>query len=369
MAVDTVNYDPSLEERLRHPIQHLYKADLRPAGGGSYPLAVDDSLSVSFSLGWSPYAQASLTIKTPRSATERAALDGRLRTYVSISLGYALDGASTSINEAVKLRLQDAEEGKDGRYTLSLQGREMESQGSNWNADWNGTANRAGVREFIEYVLTQSFNGTVTIDNPGYGLGYRPDLVANVNPGHGTNLWSIASGVADSAGLKLWHDGGSTWKLLPRYGLTSSYASMLRTGKGGTITDWTHRRSRSDWYNSVELVFPDNVDGVGRPIVGVARLYSGPYSIYDVGMKTYSEQIPGWASQDAANARAAALLQTLSARGSSYSIQAAAAYWIRPGMTVPVKTGTGPYERQLVESVTFTPLTGLMTLDTIKNED
>lgn len=369
MAVDTVNYHPSLEERLREPIQHLYKVELLPAAGGVYALAVDDELSVAYSLGWSPYAQANLTIKTPRAAAELAALDGRLRSYVRISLGYGLDGATTSINEAATLRLRDATAKMGGRTTLALQGREMDAQDGNWNADWNGTANRAGVREFIEYVLTQSLNGTVVVDNPGYGLGYRPDLVADVNPGHGTNLWSIASGVADSAGLKLWHDGGSTWKLLPRYGLSNSYATMLRTGKRGTITDWEQRRSRSEWYNRVELVFPDVQQANGTPIVGVASVTTGPHSIHNVGMRTYSEQISGWANQGSANGRAASLLQTLSARGSSYTIQAAAAYWLRPGMTVPVKTGRGPYERQLVESVTFTPLNGLMTLQTIKNED
>lgn len=366
MAVDTVNYDPSLEERLRHPIQHLYKASLLPVTGGSHALAVDGDLSVSFSLGWSPYAQASLTIKKPRDAAILAALDGRLRSYIRLELGYAFDGATTDIHEAVKIRLEDVTE-KNGLMRLTLQGEEMEAQDADWNEGWNGLVPRTGIREFIEYVLEQSVTGSITLT--GTGTGVRPDLVAEVNPSTGSDLWSIASGVADSAGLKLWHDGGTTWKLLPRYAIGSSYGTMLRTGKGGTITDVERRLSRTDWYNAVTLVFPDSLDGSGRPIVGSAAILTGPYSLNAAGKKAYTESIPGWANVASANARAAALLSTLSQRGSSYTIQAAAAYWIRPGMTVPVKTGRGPYEKQLVESVTFTPLNGLMTLHTIKNED
>ena len=366
MAVDTVNYDPSCEERLRESIQHLYKVNLLPAAGGSYPLAIDGDLSVSFSLGWAPYAQASFTCKKPTDAGQLAALDGRLRSYVAVQLGYQLDGATASINEAVRLRIDEAEETPTG-LRVTLQGREMEAQDGTWAADWNGLVPRGGVREFIEYVMEQSQNGSVTLTGTGYG--YRPDLVADVNPGNGASLWSIATGVADSAGLKLWHDGGQTWKLQPRYGLSSTYATMLRTGKSGTITDWSRKLSRRDWYNAVDLRFPDSPQPNGWPMLGVANVQSGPFSPGAVGRKTYSETLPGWANSASANARAQALLTTLSARGSSYSITAKAAYWLRPGMTVPVKTGLGPYEKQLVESVTFTPLNGLMSLTTIKNED
>jgi len=371
VAVDTINYDPSLEDRLRDPIQHLWKATVFPASGPSFDLAVDGELAVSFSLGWSPYAQASLTVKTPATAAERAVLDGRLRTYVSISLGYAFDAATTDMNEAVRLRIRDVvEDVIAGTMKITLQGHEMDAQDAVWSKDWNGLIPRAGVREAIEYILAQSFNGPVTIYNPGYGLGYRPDLVADVNPNEGDNIWSIVSGIANSAGLKLWHDGGYTWKLLPRYNTTGdTYATMLRTGKTGTITSITRSLSRTEWFNEARLVFVDMKDGLGRPMIGRASVTTGPYSFREVGMKAYSRTVTGYANALAADTAARAFLKTLSARGTTYTIQAAAAYWIRPGMIVPIKTGRGPYERQLVESVTYTPLNGLMTLDTIKNED
>jgi hypothetical protein len=363
VSVDTVNYDPSLEERLRHPIQHLYKVTVLPAAGAAFDLAVDGELSMSYSLGWSPYAQASVRVKTPSSDVQLAVLDGRLDTYVRISLGYALDGGTEDLHESAVLRVQDvAEDVLAGTMRITLQGREMAHQDASWNDDWNGLINRAGVREAIEYVLAQSMGGAVTLT--GTGTGHRPDLVANINPADGENIWSLASSIANSAGLKLWHDGGSLWKLLPRYTTSeTSYATMLRTGKTGTITSITRNLNRSEWFNQVRIHYPD----VG--ITGIGQVTSGPYSYFNVGLKEHRAEVRGWASQDSANAAARALLSTLSARGYSYNIQAAAAYWIRPGMTVPVKIGRAPYERQLVESVTFTPLNGLMTLDTIKNED
>jgi hypothetical protein len=364
MGVNTVNYDPSLEDRLRHPIQHLYRVTVYPQSGASFELAVDDALEVAFSMAWAPYAQASVTVKTPRTAAERTVLDGRLRTYVGIELGYALSGSSVSMNEAVRLRIQDVDEDVlAGTMTLTLQGREMEAQGADWVEGWNGAFPTTGIREAIEWILGRSQNGSVVIDNPGTGLGYRPDLVAGASWAGGTDLWSIASGIASSASLKLWHDGGSTWKMLPRYNTTGDvYATMLRTGKTGTITSINRSLSRTPWVNRVILNYENGVQGY-------ASITYGTYGWTTVGFKSYTQSAKGFPDKSSADAAARAMLATLSARGYSYTIQAAAAYWIRPGMTVPVKTGRGPYEKQIVESVKFDPLSGLMTIDTIKNED
>lgn len=362
MAINTVNYDASLEDLLRHPIQHLYRVTVYPASGASFALAVDGDLSVTFSMAWAPYAQASLTVKTPRTAAERAKLDGRLRTYIGIELGYALDGSRTSINEAVRLRIQDVDEDVlAGTMTLTLQGREMEAQGSEWSSGLNGVS-YGGVREAIEFVLGRSQNGDPVLT--GTGLGHRPDLVAAFEASNGSDLWSVASGIADSAALKLWHDGGSTWHLRPRYNTTGTdYGTMLRTGKTGTITAVKRSLSRTPWVNRVILNYENGIQGY-------AAIVGGTYGYTSVGFKSYRQDAKGYPPDKAtADAAARALLGTLSARGYSYNLQAAAAYWIRPGMTVPVKIGTTPYERQIVESVTFTPLNGLMTIDTIKNED
>lgn len=369
MAVDTVNYDQSLEELIRGPIRHLWKVTVTSVPYAPFSLEVEEELSVAFSLAWSPYAQASLKVKTPTDPVKLQVLDGRIRTYVRLDLGYSLNGSGVSINEAVSLRIQDAEEDiLSGTITLTLQGREMEAQDAPWFAEWAGLMPRGGVKEAIEYVLSQSMNGSVTVT--GTGTGHRPDLVADVNPSTGTDLWSIAAGIANSAGLKLWHDGGQTWKLLPRYNTTgATYATMLRTGRRGTVSSIKRRLSRSEWFNEVIVEYPDSLQSNGTPVRGIAQISGGPFGYTNVGVKAHTVSVKGWANSDSANAAARALLTTLSARGSSYTIQAVAAYWIRPGMTVPVKTGRGPYEKQVVESVTFTPLNGLMTITTIKNED
>ena len=364
MGVNTVNYDPSLEDRLRHPIQHLYRVTVYPQTGGTFQLAVDGALSVSFSMSWAPYAQASVTVKTPRTASERANLDGRLRTYVGIELGYNLDGSAVSMNEAVRLRIQDVDEDLlAGTKTLTHPGRAMEAQGADRVEGWDAAMPKDGVREAVQWILERSQNGTVTIDNPGYGLGYRPDLVAGFTASGGSDLWSVASGLAGSASFKLWHDGVGTWKMLPRYNTTGDvYGTMLRTGKTGTITSLRRKLSRTPWANRVILNYENGIQGY-------AAIWYGTYGFTTVGWKTYTQSAKGTPDKDSADAAARAMLATLSARGYSYSIQAAAAYWIRPGMTVPVKSGRGPYERQIVESVSFDPLEGLMTIDTIKNED
>lgn len=372
MAVDTGVFSPVLEDRLRHPIQHLYRVTVFPASGSSFTVAVDGRLEVTRSLGWSPYAQAQLTIKTPWNPDELAALDGRARTWVRIEMGYAYDG-TTELHTVARLRLEDANEDlAAGTVALSLQGRELEAQAADWNKDWDFSLPRTGVREVIDKILDQAGVGSA-VPWAGIGNGHRPDLVTPeaFDPQDGASLWSLASGLADSAGLKLWFDGEETgtWHLKPRHALSGTYATMLRTGRDGTITAGTRKRGRTGWANEVRLIYPDVLQAHGRPVFGSARISSGPYSTAAAGRKVHFESRPGRISSPAAFAQAEALLRTLSASGNTYTLDAAAAYWLRPGMTVPVKTGRGPYERQLVQSVTFKPLEGLMSLETIKNEE
>lgn len=370
-AVDTGLWTPRLEQLLRQPITHLFKVTILPATGGFYYVPVDGRLTVSRSLGWSPYAQAQVTIKTPTDAGLLAALDGRLRTYVQFEMGYSYEG-TTELRTVARLRLDDVTQDLvAGTMDLSCQGAEMEQQAAVWYSDWNALLPRGGVREAIDYVLAQT--GVLTSRAwAGVGNGYRPDLVTDVNPTTGTSLWSIASGIADSAGLKLWYDGENpgTWHLKTRHALSSTYATMLRTGKTGTITRGTRSLGRTDWANRVIIEYPDAPLILGNVVRGQADLpVASAYHSSKVGSKYHYEQRPGWANYDSAQAAAAALLGTLSARGVTHQVDAAAAYWLRPGMTVPVKSGRGPYERQLVQAVTFNPLQGLMTVDTIKSED
>lgn len=372
MAVDTGTWSPVLEDRLREPIQHIYRVTVFPASGPSFPVAVDGRCEVTRSLGWSPYAQAQIRIKAPWNPDELAALDGRARTWVRVEMGYAYDGV-TEIRSVARLRLEDAVEDLNaGTVDLSLQGRELEAQDATWNKDWDFTLPRTGVREVIDKLLDSSMTGQ-NVPFAGIGNGHRPDLVTPeaFDPGDGASLWSLASGLADSAGLKLWYDGeeNGSWHLKPRHALSNTYATMLRTGKTGTVTAGNRRRGRTGWANEVHLLYPDVLQAHGRPVFGSARISTGPYSIATAGRKVHYETRPGRISSGAAFAQAEALLRTLSASGNTYTLDAAAVYWLRPGMTVPIKTGRGPYERQLVQSVTFKPLEGLMSLETIKNEE
>lgn len=370
---DTWPYAGVLEDRLRQPLEHLFRVTVLPAAGGSFTVPVDGRLEVTRSLSWAPYAQAQLTIKTPTDAGQLAALDGRLRTFLRFEMGYRYDGI-TELRTVARLRLEDVDQDLvAGTMDLSCVSLEMEQQDATWSADFNGLLPRGGVREAIDYVMDQALAQPAS--RPwaagSVGAGHRADLVAELNPGDGTSLWSIVSGLADQAGLKLWHDGEDpgSWHLKPRHALSSTYAHMLRTGKSGTITRGRRRLGRTDWANRVHLVYTDTDQGNGRPVFGLAQDYAGPYGITTVGQKTHYESRPGWASIASANAAAAAVLSTLRQRGATHQVDAAAAYWLRPGHTVPVKRGRAPYERQLVQAVTFNPLAGLMTVDTIKSED
>lgn len=372
-TVDTGVWTNRLEQLLRQPITHLFRVTVQPATGASFTVPVDGRLTVARSLGWAPYAQAQVTIKTPTDATQLAALDGRLRTYLKFEMGYSFEG-TTELRTVARLRLEDVSQDLvAGTMDLSCQGAEMEKQSSAWFAEWNYSMPRGGVREAIDYVLRQgAHTGAAAPVWSGVGDGYRPDLVAEVNPTTGSTLWSIASGIADSAGLKLWYDGEDpgTWHLKARHALSSTYATMLRTGKTGTITRGTRSLGRTDWANRVIIEYPEAPLVLGNVVRGTADVPpASAYHYSKVGGKYHHETRTGWANYDSAQAAAAALLTTLSARGVTHQVDAAAAYWLRPGMTVPVKAGRGPYERQLVQAVTFNPLQGLMTVDTIKSED
>lgn len=355
------------------PLRHRWRVTVEPDGGTEFRVTVhEDQLSVRFAAGWSPQAQADLTIKTPTAAAELSALDGRLNTYVRIALGYEMPGGGEVLVTAVRIRLHDVDEDYASHtMKLRLQGRELFYQDQYWSADWNVLIPRGGVREFIEYVLTENYVRPVL---NGTGYGFRPDLVnaEDMNPTDGQSLWSIAEQVANSAGLKLWHDGLNTWHLKPRFSITAAgeqYPLALRAGAQGTLTSLRRVRSRTDWFNTVRLTYPDTLQSNGRPRFGGARVWEGPFGAARSGSRTFYRDVPGWVSQAGADRAARSLLSSLMARGDSYAAQAVAAYWLRPGMSVPVNSGRGGDDVQIVESVEFTPGNGLMSIQTIKTED
>lgn len=368
-------FPADVETWLRESIVHLFKATVLPVSGASFDLAVDDALDLTYDMDWSPFVQVSLTVKTPADPVQMAALDGRLATRLQLRMGYRWAGTDYWTTMAT-LRLHRADTPHPGgNTTLTAHGAEMRLQerGSlkEGPAAIDGTINRTGVEPFLRHWIERAWwTGTYpTIISTIPGGTWNSHLVSQYTHAGGS-YWSAMEGVARAAGVRAYDDGSGTWHIDHLPGLGTDYAAKLRDGKRGTITSADSSVDRENWFNQV-IVQWDWVSDTGTPnsLTGFARVSSGPYQTSVANTKEYRDYREGPVTSGYATAFAQGLLAKFMNRGKSRSFTAAAAYWLRPGMTILVKIGLAKYDRVLVSAVTFSPLTGSMAVRTIRPDD
>lgn len=374
-------YPADAEQWLQHPLQHLYKVTVLPVAGPAFDVAVDGQLDITFDQEWTPYCQADVTIKTPSLLSQRDALDGRLGTQLRISAGYRYDGVD-HLHELGTLRLQGERTPlPGGRSRLNAQGTEMilldqgalkEGQPTNGIFDDQYT-NRTGVVPFIRSWINRAYEPgpfpTIVL-GPGVTDGaWLSEYVSQYQHGGGSN-WSAIEGVARAAGLHVYHSGGSQWHIDAQpTSVGSTVAAKLRTGKHGTVTTADLEVNRAEWANEVIVQWDWRTDAGDNKRLGTAKVATGPLRASTLNTKQYRDFREGPVTTGYAQAYARNMLRKLAQRGRRLSLTAVAAYWLRPGMTVAIKTGRGPYQRRLVGAVTYSPLTGSMAVRTIRPED
>jgi hypothetical protein len=367
-------FPADIEARLAQPIRHLYQVTILPVTGPAFDVAVERSgtFDVTFDMDWTPYCQAQVSIKKPTDATQLAAMDSRLGTRMQIKAGYHGAGYTTLCT----LRLHQVREAVPGDV-LELTGHGAEMLLLDRHALKEGPSaydnytNRTGLVDFVKSWI-----------NRCYEPGPKPAILSTVPGGmswnwltegyqhDGGTCWSAVAGVIPGAGVRVYDDGSGTWRIEYMPALSTDYAAKLKVGSRGTVTSADKSIDRERWYNQVRLQYDWTTEaGAANTVSGYARVTSGPQAATATNTREYVEYRQGPVSQDTANAWANYLLDKYMQRGRQLSLTAAAAYWLRPGHTVPVKLDAGNYQRLLVAAVTFSPINGQMAVRTLRPED
>lgn len=109
--------------------------------------------------------------------------------------------------------------------------------------------------------------------------------------------------------------------------------------------------------------------GIEKTIYGEALVPgTGKYGVDAIGYITYTEERSGPIAKFQADAAAQNVLAHKITLGRSIKLEAVSALWLRPSHTVTIQLPTGEQERHLVQSVTFAPTEGRMTVTTRQPE-
>jgi hypothetical protein len=183
----------------------------------------------------------------------------------------------------------------------------------------------------------------------------------------GNSYYDAIKYAAEAAGLWIFEGGHNNWYISPLPALSTDYAGRFRDGKRGTITSADNSLNREEWFNEVKLQY-DYVQPDGVTPSTILGYTTGPMASTALNRRVYFRHytVPWYVSEANANAVALYRLNRFMLRGRQRSFTAAAAYWLRPGMTVLVKLGRANYDRVLVAAVTFSPLAGSMTVRTYR---
>lgn len=367
---------------LREPLTHVFRATAWPVGAPSFELDVIGPPTLAYSRTWSPYVQANFLAARPASQAQLDQLDPRTKLYIHLDMGYRDLAGRSMVPNVAMLRLERAEPTPEGHLAITLLGMESTAQEATWMRDWDTLLPRTGIVEALSYLIRSGVVGFQHSIVSTLPQGYRADLLETEpdtsgpfpdrpSPlvSDGTGIWSAIDSLAAQANLKVWEDGLKVWHIATRRQSGNTAALVLSDHADGLVLSGTYKRSREGWANRVILTYPDAPPTRFQPwydIRGMADA-QGAFSPTKVGAVTYVATRSGYASPASAAQAARSLLATFLARGRMYQMEAVAAYWLRPGMSVDVRI-QGTTARQLVESVKFRPWEGLMTVETTPDE-
>ncbi len=367
----TAPYSAAVAELLPGSLRHEVSVSVAPRGQAAIPLDVmadSGAVQVTFSEDWAPYVQADVSVPVPDVATLDA-LDPRLNCRLLINVGYTLPDNTREVFELANLGLRTRPVSRPAS-TVRLAAASDEARAQDYRAMFWAGMERGGINEAVKWLAGYAvFPETPSVQS-AYGAGYGKASLAEIEVNIGDDYWSLMDDAAARTGTRVYCDEKRVWQVAPRLTAAGTVQHHLTVGENGTIINADAALDREEWFNAVCLRYRWNDAANNEHIVyGLAQVTTGPYATGSVGHKVYFEEIPRAVSPAAANSAAAAKVRNLVTRGRSLSITAAAAYWLRPGMTVAVTLPTGPTSNHLVQAVTFRPLEGLMTVTTRQPEN
>lgn len=362
----TAPFDVKAAELITGPLRHEAELTAHPLTGDPFALEIDGTdLAVTFSEDWSPYVQASISCKVPEDQEELDRLDPRKLCRVSINAGYTYPDNETEIFPLADLHLRRRAVNRPSNLLeLTASSDESITQDYTWRADFP-LMPTTGINEAVAWGLDFA-----TIPHgyqlaSAFGNGTDAADLAELAIGRGDSMWSMLDEIATRTGRRIYCDEFGIWQIRDRPELAGTPSHYLEVGAAGTLTDTSTELSREGWFNEVYLRNGWK-DGAGNDvlIIGSAAVTSGEFAVGTVGWKCFYHESDRPITQDAANKAAATKLKNLVSRGRSLRLTAAAAYWLRPGMTVSVTLPSGAPALCLIQAITFHPLTGLMDITT-----
>lgn len=358
------DYWPPLLELLPHPLGHLSTVTAHPLKGPAVPLAVRrDSLEVTFSEDWAPFAQIKCELPADTDAPLDL-LDPRLNCRLSVAAGYAYPNGREEVLPLADVGLRERPVRRPDDV-VALTAASDEARAQDYRIMHTAAFPRTGVNEAVRWLLGFALAPDVPVLVSDFADGTKAAGLAEIEAGIGDDVWSILDDVAARAGVRIWCDETRTWRIANRPANAGLTSLELTVGKDGTILKSETRLTREEWFNAAVLRYRwKTVAGVEQVRHGRALVSSGPHAVQTVGAKVYFDEIERPVSQSAADAAAASKLRTLTSRGRSLHLTAGAAYWLRPNHTIRVQLPTGAPEKHLVQSVTFRPHTGDMDIVT-----
>lgn len=329
---------------------HLCPVDLLGTGLELHTTPLDASITLDES--WAPYVQTDLTVAMPDSAT-LAVIDPRADQSLSVSPGYAGYVAEQSYG----LWLREATpDWRGGTVRLVGQSAECLAQDVSLLTTIGTYSATSNVVDVVDDILDTTVPGfsPVLSGFPAGTLGAAMDVAA------GSDVWDVVTDLVDRVGGWVYAAAQQAFVFTTRPTTTGTPVLELFTGDGGTVTDMDETTSREgDWASRVL------VESTWTDAGGTEHVVRGWAAVSGITLHKTLKVDRDQPTTQAKNATAAtAILRRAWARGRSMTIEAVAAYWLKPMDTVRVTRPNGVVTDELVSRITFRPTQGTMTVVT-----
>jgi hypothetical protein len=359
----TTPYAPTALDTIRNTHRQKCTATFYPATGDPVELVINDG-QVALAEHWSPHAQVQLSCSVGGlDAATLAAMDPRQSPILEVKAGYIYPGAGEDVHTLATTHLTERRVIQPGDgLELQADSAELLAQDVLW-LEATQTRSYVGLGEAITALLAYVAPG-MTLDHD-LGAYYRPDLTSAVVLEQGQPVWDVLYHLALTAGLWLYVQDDGSWRLTTKATQAATTSVYLgSTGPGSIVTKLDDVLSRNGYYTAAMVRYQwKNTSGVDQEIVGTwaptaAAGWKGS------GQKTLLIERKGAISQFNADQAARLTVKNMSTRGASYQVDAVAAYWLRPGMTVQITLANGTVERHICKQVVFHLGSGSMTVTT-----
>lgn len=359
----TAPYLAQAAQAVNQSLEHCQLVMVQPATGPAFPLEVQD-LEFGFSEDWAPHVEVSVKAAVPQDLAQVDALDPRAGCRLLVSAGYVYGDRTEDVHQLADVALQTREVSRPNNQ-LSLTGVSGEAQLQDYLVLWNPSIPQAGLNEAMAWVLQFGLQPKVPKVKTTLPAGYGKANLAGIEAPIGTNYWNVAEDAAQRTDAWIYCDGADTWQITTKPTVAAKPAHALVVGQDGTIITSQSTLDRNAWANAVCITYSwSDAANVQHTIHGRAVTSAGPFNVGQVGYRAQHVQREMPVTQKQADTAAAGMLRNLVSRGRGLTLEALAAYWLRPGMTVSVTLPTGAPELHLVQSVRFRPGAGTMTVTT-----